>query len=198
MKKSINTRTLVRLALLIAIIIVMEVTNIGYIKTPTGLEMTLMPVPVIVGAIILGPACGAILGCVFGLTSFIQCFGKSAFGAVLLGINPVYTFIVCVVTRTLMGWFCGLIFKALNEEGRNGRGIISFSVASLSGALLNTLFFMTALIVLFGKTDYIMGFRGNMGLIQFVAAFVGVQGLIEAIICFVIGTALSKVLWKIR
>ena len=195
MNNSIRTRTMVRLALFIAIIIVMEVTNIGYIKTPTGLEMTLMPVPVLVGAIILGPACGAILGCVFGLTSFFQCFGKSQFGAVLLGINPIYTFIVCVVTRTLMGWICGLIFKAINSDGR---GIVSFSIASLSGALLNTLFFMTALIALFGKTDFIMGFRGSMGLIQFVAAFVGVQGLIEAIVCFVIGTALSKTLWKIR
>ena len=195
MNNSKSTQKLVRLALLTAILIVMEVTNIGYIKTPTGLEMTIMPVPVIIGAILEGPAAGAILGGVFGLTSFIQCFGKSAFGAVLLGINPFYTFIVCFVTRVLMGLCCGLIFKALNKDGK---GVVSFSIASLSGAFLNTLFFMTALILLFGKTDFIMGFRGSMGVIKFVIMFVGTQGLIEAIVCFVVGAALSKALWKLR
>ena len=195
MNNSKSTQKLVRLALLTAILIVMEVTNIGYIKTPTGLEMTIMPVPVIIGAILEGPAAGAILGGVFGLTSFIQCFGKSAFGAVLLGINPFYTFIVCFVTRVLMGLCCGLIFKALNKDGK---GVVSFSIASLSGAFLNTLFFMTALILLFGKTDFIMGFRGSMGVIKFVIMFVGTQGLIEAIVCFIVGAALSKALWKLR
>lgn len=195
MKNSIEVKKMVRLALLIAIIIVMEVTNIGYIKTPTGLEFTLMQVPVLIGAIIMGPVSGAILGGVFGLTSFFQCFGKSPFGVVLLGINPVLTFIVCFVPRLLMGLCCGLIFKALNKDGK---GIVSFGAASLSGALLNTVFFMSALLLLFGSSDYIMGLRGSMGILQFVVAFVGIQGLIEAIVCFVVGTALSKVLWKVR
>ena len=46
---------------------------------------------VVIGAIILGPTAGAILGGVFGITSFIQCFGISAFGTLLFGINPVLT-----------------------------------------------------------------------------------------------------------
>lgn len=196
MNKTIDVKKMARLALLIAILLVMEVTNIGYIKTPTGLEMTIMPVPVIVGAILMGPGGGAILGGVFGLTSFFQCFGKSSFGSALLAINPFYTFIVCFVSRFLMGLLCGLIFKALNKEG--GKGIASFSIASLSGALLNTFFFMSTLIMLFGSTDFIMGFRGTKSVISFVIAFVGVQGFIEAIVCFVLGTALSKALWKLR
>ena len=89
----LNTTYMVEMALLIAIILIMAFTPIGYIKT-FGLEITLIVVPVAVGAVVLGPAAGAILGGVFGLTSFIQCFGMSAFGAMLLSINPAGTFVV--------------------------------------------------------------------------------------------------------
>jgi len=177
---------------LTAIILLLEVTNLGYIKTP-GLELTIMQVPVLVGAITLGPTSGAILGGVFGLTSFYQCFGKSFFGATLLGINPIATFIVCMVPRILMGWFCGLIFKSLYHQDKTK--MLSFAAASLSGALLNTIFFMAALMLLFGRTEFIMGLRGGRNVLSFVVAFVGTQGLIEALICFFIGTAISKALY---
>ena len=196
MNTQTDTKKLVRIALLTAILIVMEITGIGLIKTPSGLEMTIMHVPVIIGAILMGPVEGAILGGVFGAISFWECFGKSPFGAALLGINPVFTFIVCIPTRILMGYLCGLIFKALNKD--EGKGVVSFGVASLSGGLLNTLFFMTALILLFGSTDFIMAMRGSMNILSFVIAFVGLQGLLEAIIAAFLGAALSKALWKLR
>ncbi len=78
-KSKFSTKYLVEMALLVAIILLMAFTPIGYIKT-AGLEITLIVIPVAVGAVTLGPAAGAILGGVFGITSFIQCFGMSAFG----------------------------------------------------------------------------------------------------------------------
>ena len=109
-KNKFSTKYLVEMALLVAIILLMAFTPIGYIKT-AGLEITLIVVPVAVGAVTLGPTAGAILGGVFGITSFIQCFGMSQFGALLLGINPFLTFLVCVPTRILMGWLTGLIYQ---------------------------------------------------------------------------------------
>lgn len=94
-QKKFSTKYLVEMALLVAIILIMAFTPIGYIRT-AGLEITLIVVPVAVGAVTLGPAAGAILGGVFGVTSFIQCFGMSPFGAALLGINGFLTFLVCV------------------------------------------------------------------------------------------------------
>ena len=79
-QKKFSTKYLVEMALLVAIILIMAFTPIGYIRT-AGLEITLIVVPVAVGAVTLGPAAGAILGGVFGVTSFIQCFGMSPFGA---------------------------------------------------------------------------------------------------------------------
>lgn len=118
MNRSSRTVKLVEMALLVAIILILAFTPLGYIKT-LGLEITLIVVPVTIGAIILGPLGGAVLGAVFGITSFIQCFGMSPFGAVLLGINPFGTFVVCVVSRILMGWLTGLIYKGLSKFPKN-------------------------------------------------------------------------------
>lgn len=193
MKTTTNFRTLkmVQLALFTAIILIMAFTPIGYIKT-LGLEITLIVIPVTVGAIVLGPVSGAILGGVFGLTSFIQCFGLSAFGAMLLSINPIGTFIVCLVPRILMGGLTGLIFLALNKSGKTKA--LSYPLVCLAGPLLNTVLFMTTLMLFFYNTDYIQGFATTMGttnVFTFVIAFVGVNGLVEAIVNFIAGTAIS-------
>ena len=60
-----TVQDLVRISVLVAIMLLLEVTGLGMIKMP-GLEITLLMVPVIVGAIVMGPASGAILGGVFG------------------------------------------------------------------------------------------------------------------------------------
>ncbi len=188
--KNLKTNAMTQTAILAAVVLIMAFTPIGYLKT-FGLEITFITIPVIIGAILIGPKAGAVLGCLFGLTSFFQCFGLSPFGAALLAINPFYTFIVCVVSRTLMGYLCGVVFKLLSRKNESA---FVYGASSLCGALLNTLFFMSLLILFFGNSDYIRGFMGDMSVLRFVIAFVGLQGAIEAAVCFVIATAISKAL----
>lgn len=195
--KKFDTIYMVEMALLIAIILIMAFTPIGYIRT-LGLEITLIVVPVAVGAVTLGPAAGAVLGGVFGITSFIQCFGMSPFGAVLLGINPIYTFIVCVFSRTLMGWLTGVLYQAFLRC--NPLKKISVVLANLCCPLLNTLFFMGTLTLFFYQTEYIQGIAEGMGAgnpLIFVLLFVGINGLVEAAACFVVGSAISQALKKV-
>ena len=188
-KQHKRIQTLVQMAALIAIMLVLELVGLGMIKIGV-LEMTILQVPVIIGAITMGPMAGAALGGVFGLISFWECFGKSYFGSVLLGVNPFLTFLVCVPTRILMGWLCGLIFRAINRSGRFR--LLPFASASLAGALLNTALFMTTLMLCFGRTQAIQDLQGGMHIIPFVFAFVGVQGLVEALLSAFLGTAISK------
>lgn len=190
-KSKFSTKYLVELALLTAIILLMAFTPIGYIKT-AGLEITLIVVPVAVGAVILGPTGGAILGGVFGITSFIQCFGMSQFGSILLGINPFLTFLVCVPTRILEGWLTGLIFKGLCKTKLPKAA--SVTIANLCCPLLNTAFFMGSLVTLFAGTMREM--FGMTKVIPFIVAFVGINGVIEAVVCFVLGAAISGALRK--
>ncbi len=194
MKNSNSSKTLfmVELALMIAIIFIMAFTPLGYLKTP-GLSITFLTVPVAVGAIILGPKAGAICGLAFGITSLIQCFGLSAFGTMLLSINPIGTAFTCIVPRVLEGWLCGLIFKALRKFMKNP----AYFIASLACPLLNTLLYMSSLVFFFYNTDYIQSFVSTLGVtnpLAFVVAFVGAQGLIEAVVCFTIAGIVSRTL----
>ena len=89
-----KTLGLVQLSMLVAIIIIMGFTPIGFLRVGT-IEITFIVIPVAIGAVLLGASGGAILGGVFGLVSFLQCFTGSLFGAFCLSLSPIYTFILC-------------------------------------------------------------------------------------------------------
>jgi len=185
-----------QMAILIAIMILFAFTPIGYLKVGV-IEITFMVIPVAIGAIVLGPLCGAILGGVFGITSFIQCFGFSAFGAFVLGINPWLTFITCLVPRILCGWLSGLLFQALKKIDKTK--IISYAAASLSTALLNTIFFVGCVILFFWNNDaFVSGLAGSGvstdTLWLFIVTFVGLNGLVEAAVNFVVGAGIAKII----
>lgn len=192
-----HTLYLVRLAVLAVILFLLEFTGIGYIKTP-GIELTIMQVPVIIGAIILGPGAGAILGGLFGLTSFWQAVsGKSAFGLMLFNMNPIGAILTTIPTRILMGLLCGLFFRFL--KGRLKSQNLQYILSSLSGALLNTVFFMSMLMLFYYQSELFLGIAENLGsknALLFVFAFVGVQGAIEAVVCAVLGTAIARAISK--
>lgn len=185
-----KTLRMVQTAILSAIIILMSFTPLGYLKAGV-IEITFIMIPVAVGAILMGPTTGALLGTVFGMTSFLQAaFGLSPFGVALLQINPFYTFILTMVPRILMGWLVGLIFQALHKIDRTK--IVAYAVASLSGALINTILFVGGLFLLFGSTDYIRSFGPTVPTI--IALLVSVNAALEAAFSLVVGTAVTKAL----
>ena len=189
-----STKYLVELALLVAIIVLMAFTPIGYIKT-AGIEITLIVIPVAVGAVTMGPKAGAILGATFGLTSFIQCFGMSAFGTLLMSQEPygaLRTFIICVPTRILVGLLTGFIYQGLRKTSLPSG--VAVTIANLCCPLLNTLLFVGTVILLFAE---VMKSQFGMGeILPFFVGFVGLNGLIEAVACFIIGAAVSTALKK--
>jgi uncharacterized membrane protein len=178
-----------KLAALAAIVLIMAFTPAGYLRTP-AVEVSFLAIPVAVGAIVLGPAAGAILGGVFGATSFVQCFGSSPFGAALLAINPFFTFISCMIPRILMGWLAGLIFNALHRV--DSTKTWSYAVGSLSAAVLNTVLFIGGFVLLFGNSEFVAGLRGGTPILAFAVGMVGVQGAVEAVVCCVAGGAVCK------
>ena len=198
--KNINTRTqkMVQMAILVAVMLIFAYTPLGYLKAGP-IEITFMILPVAIGAIILGPGAGAILGGIFGVTSFIQCFGASAFGALLLGINPVATLITCIVPRILCGWLSGLLFRAMKKSGKLKTA--PYFIASLATALLNTLFFMGCIILLFWSDSTFISTMSGWNLPTdaiwpFLVAFIGVNGCVEAAVNFIAAGTVSKVLSK--
>lgn len=114
-KGKMSARELTTLGLLTGVLLLTSVTPLGYFHT-FGLDISLMMVPVAIGAMLMGPKAGAWLGLIFGATSFYQAVtGSSAFSTMLFNINPIYAFLLCIPTRVLMGFLTGVIFKAVQK-----------------------------------------------------------------------------------
>lgn len=197
MKKN-NIFFLTLSAVFIAIIAVMTLTPIGYLKLGPVIEITLMAIPVAFGGTLLGKWGGLLLGTAFGVSSFVQCFGASAFGAALLSISPVKTFLVCMLPRMALGFFSAWIFEAMSKKVNSAlSGIVSF----LSASIINTVGFVGLLAVFFYKTDYIQAIAERSGatnIFMFAVLFAGVNAVIEAAACGVCGAALAPISKKLK
>ena len=179
--KKLTTKQITVLGLMIAILILMSYTPLRYLNIGP-LAITFNMIPVAIAAVACGPMGGLIVGAVFGLTSFGQCIGiggVSAMGATLFSISPVLAFIQRFIPRILDGLLLGYIFKGVRKATQKV-SVASF-VTGFFAAFLNTLFFMIALVLLFGNTEYVQGLIGGKNIIIFVCTFVGVNAVCEMI-----------------
>ena len=142
--KNEKTYELVLTALFIAIVVIMAFTPLGYIPLVV-INATIIHIPVILGALFLGPKKGALLGFVFGLTSFINNTFKAAtasafvFSPVLaynvVGVSGIFkSLYICFVPRILVGvipyFIYILIRRVLRSEQKAGRIVVNL-LASL-------------------------------------------------------------------
>ncbi len=179
--KRLSTTQLTILGLMTAILLLMSYTPLGYLNIGP-LAITFNVIPVAIAAITCGPIGGLIVGSVFGLTSFGQCIGiggVSGMGATLFAINPFLAFIQRFIPRALDGFLLGYIFKGLYK--RTGKLGVSAAITGFSSAFLNTVFFMSSLVLLFGNTEYVQGLIDGRNIIVFICAFVGINAVCEMI-----------------
>lgn len=200
--KKTNLRYLIELALLVAILLVMNITGLAMIPLP-GQYASIMTVPVAIGAMMLGPLAGGVLGCAMGCISFYTAI-KTGFSTLVLagysgGTMILLSFINTIVTRTLMGFCVGWLFKAIHKIDKTKT--ISYYIGGIAAPLLNTLFYMTVLVIIFLNAPTIEAVLGaellaklQDNVLLFVGAYVGVQALIEAAVGCIISGSICKVL----
>ncbi|MDR1217332.1 MAG: ECF transporter S component [Oscillospiraceae bacterium] len=222
MKKGIfSTGNLTRLAVLVAILLIFCYTPLG--RIPLGpIFITLNMIPVVIGAIVLGPTGGAILGVIFGLWSFSTCFGTDAFGTALVNQGfgtAVLVGVMCIVPRFIAGWLPGFIYRWAKKERKlkfehydvDGdksvyRGYTLMRVvfpaaplASLAGSLINTALFVGAVVLLFAKNPVTAEMMGTADAWTIITLLITQNALFEAIACTVVGGAVGRALmrtWK--
>lgn len=208
-----KTKSIALMGMLCALLLLMAYTPLGYLKTGS-VSISFLMIPVALGGIALGPVAGAILGTIFGVTSFAQCFGSDAFGSLLLDINPFATFLMCIVARALAGFLAGLVasfFKNLKKKSmeknnaEDGKqlvlGISGYAITGLCAALFNTLLFMSTLIIFFwGSTTFIDTMNewgiSTTNIFTLFAAIVTTNGILEAVAAFFITGAIASALYK--
>ena len=191
--KNTKLYNFVLLALFVALELVFRLIGLG--RVPIGpLNMSFLTVPIAIGAMLMGPVQGMILGAVFGLCSLWDAItGAGGMTNIFFGISPVHTVILCVITRALMGLLTGLIFRGVRKMDRTNT--IAYFVGAFSAPFLNTLLFMGYIVLAFYNTEYVQNLvvsKGATNPLMFVVLLVGLQGLIEMVVCTVTGGAAAK------
>ena len=197
MNKNFKPKELTLMGLLTAVLLVMSFTPIGFL-TIGPLAITLNMIPVAIGAIALGPKGGAILGAVFGITSFLQCIGiggTSPMGVILFEINPLLAFIQRFLPRLIMGILTAYIYKFVKKAF----GSVAACYASgFFAAFLNTLLFMSLLVLLFGNTEYMTELMDGKNVIVFICTFVGINAVLEMAVSTVLTGIITRALEKAK
>ena len=192
----VDTRRMVLLAMLSGILLVMSFTPLGYLNIGP-LAISLNMIPVAIGAVALGPGGGAFLGAVFGITSCLQCVGiggTSYMGVILFEISPVLTIIQRLVPRVLAGCLTGVVYGGLHKLHQR----YAAYVAGFCAALFNTVLFMAALVLLFGKTPYLQDLIAGRNILVFILGFVGINALVEMLAATATVGVVCKALEKLK
>ena len=201
-KAKANLTYLMELALLVGILLMMNITGLAMIPLP-GQYASIMTVPVAVGAMMLGPLAGGVLGGVMGCISFYTAI-KSGFSTLFLagytgGFVVLLSVVNTILPRILMGVCVGWIFRAAHRLDRSKT--ICYYIGGLAAAVLNTLFYMTVLVLIFWNAPTLQELLGQElmakfqdNILLFVAAYVGIQAVLEAVVGCVISGSVCKAL----
>lgn len=200
--KKHDTRWMVSVALMGAIIIVLANTPLGMIQLPI-IKATTVHIPVIIGAILLGPSAGAILGAVFGICSLISntmaptllSFAFSPFMSTTGIPGAIKAIWVSVGCRVLIGVAAGWLWRLFEKLKMNQ--VIALPIVGFAGSMVNTIAVMGSIYVLFAK-EYAqareVGVTAVWGLIM---GTITASGIPEAIAAAVLVLALGKVLLSV-
>lgn len=197
-----DTRWMVSVALMAAIIIVLANTPLGMIQLPV-IKATTVHIPVIIGAILLGPSAGAILGAVFGICSLISntmaptllSFAFSPFMSTTGLPGVLKALWISVGCRILIGLISGWLWKGLEKVKVNH--MIALPLTGFVGSMVNTVTVMGSIYLLFAQ-QYAqareVGITAVWGLIM---GTITASGIPEAIAAAVLVLALGKVLIRV-
>lgn len=203
-----RTLGMVQVALFAALIIILAFTPfLGYI--PLGFtRATIIHIPVIIGCLLLGPKKGALLGFVFGLTSFINntinptvtSFVFSPFytlGDIHGGIGSV---IICFVPRILVGIVPYYVYHGLYRLMKKSSSglLVSLGAAGLIGSLTNTLLVMNLIFVFFKDAYASANKVASDAVYTFILSIIGINGVPEAIVAAILVALIGRILLKSR
>lgn len=201
-EKKHDTRWMVSVALMAAIVIVLANTPLGMIQLPI-IKATTVHIPVIIGAVLLGPSAGAILGFVFGMCSMISntmaptllSFAFSPFMSTT-GIPGVMKAIwISVGCRILIGVAAGWLWILLSKLKVNQ--VIALPIVGFVGSMVNTITVMGSIYLLFAQQYAEAKDVAVTAVWGLVMGTVTASGIPEAIAAAVLVLALGKVLIQV-
>lgn len=200
-KRKRDTRWLTSVALMAAIVILLANTPLGMIQLPV-IKATTVHIPVIVGAILLGPFAGAILGGVFGICSMISntiaptllSFAFSPFMSMTGIMGALKAVWISVGCRILIGVVAGWLWILLKKIKVNP--IVALPVTGFIGSMVNTVCVMGSIYFLLAKEYASVKSVAVDAVWGLIIGTVTASGIPEAIAAAILVAVIGKVLLK--
>lgn len=200
MKKE-NVRYMTTLALLCALLLVMGLTGIGLIPLPV-IKATTMHIPVILGAVLLGPGAGAVLGGVFGLCSIwanttapnLLSFAFSPFMTTKGLVGVVKSLWIALGCRVLFGYLAGLLWKLFKKLFH--RDAIALPVTAGVATLLHTTLVLGSIYILLAEQYAQAKNVAVSAVFGLIMGTVTASGIPEAIAAVILVTLIGKALLR--
>ena len=123
------------LSILTAIIAILQLTGTAIKFVALGTSVSLVLIPTVLGAVMLGKKSGAFLGFVFGMIVYLMgAFGMDPFTNILFLAHPVLTFLICIVKGVAAGYVSGLVY----EKFKDTKKYLGIFLAAAVAPILNT------------------------------------------------------------
>lgn len=201
-KRKKDTRWLASVALMMAVVILLASTPLGMIQLPV-VKATTVHIPVILGAILLGPLAGSILGGVFGICSMVSntmaptllSFAFSPFMS-MTGISGAIKAVwISVGCRILIGFFAGWFWILLSKCRMNR--MAALAVTGFMGSMVNTVAVMGSIYKLLAVPYAQVKNVAVDAVWGLIMATVTASGIPEAIVAAVLVAIIGKIMLKI-
>lgn len=184
-----QTERLVGIAMLIAMIVILQFVG-SSIPSFSGVSISLVLIPIIIGAIYSGPYGGAILGGAFALITIVNCIsGADVGGAMVFQANPALCILVVSAKSILCGLAAAWVYKLLVNKNR----YLAIICAAIVCPVVNTGIFVVCMMLFFKPV--LAAWAGGTDIIAYIlSGLVLCNFLPELIINVVLAPAISKVL----
>lgn len=186
MNRRQSIQRITRLGILMGLIILMTfIPNIGYIQT--GLfSITTIHIPVLIGAALMGPIGGLVLGLTWGLTSYFYALTLGTIEAMIF-LNPM----VSIVPRVLVGLIVSYTTLALDKVNVNE--VLKYGLVAGIGTLSNTILVLSSIFIF--ASEGVLSF--NQAFSTIITIIISTNGLLELFAAVIIVPAVVKAIRKI-
>lgn len=206
-KQTVNVRYMALLAMFCALLLAMGMSGIGFIPLPV-IKATTMHIPVILGAVLLGPAAGGVLGAIFGLCSIWV--NTTAPGLLAFAFSPFMTqeglpgvlksLWIALGCRILLGVIAGWLWRLLKKLVK--QDYIALPVTATVATICHTLLVMGSIYVLLAQ-QYAeaknVAVTAVFGLVMGTVTAAGIpEAIAAAILVTVIGKALLHLMERMK
>lgn len=193
MAKNQKIVRMVQVAILMAIIVVLQL--LSYVIKIGTFNLSLVLIPIVVGAVLFGPKTGAFLGGVFGVVVTLCCVtGMDVGGAILWNANPFLTAAICILKGAAAGWVAGLVAAAFRKGNIPYVGMI---LAAVVAPVTNTGLFLLGLSTCFH--DILVSWAGGTDLLYYVIfGLVGVNFVIEFGLNLILSPAITAIVKAVK